>query len=63
MNLGTMYATLGVDTKGLVAANAAMSNFQKNTITQLSTLSQKFRTFGYLAGAAIIGKVTAAPAK
>jgi len=53
MNIGTMIATLGVDTKGLVAANAAMSNFQKNTLTSLSTLSQKFRTFGYLAGAAI----------
>ena len=60
MNLGTMYATLGVDTKGLVAANAAMSNFQKNTITKLSTLSQKFRTFGYLAGAAITLPIVAA---
>jgi len=53
MNIGTMIATLGVDTKGLVAANAAMTNFQKRTIASLNTMSQRFRTFGYLAGAAV----------
>jgi len=48
MNLGTMYATLGVNTAGLVAANSAMTNFQKNTITSLNMMSQRLRTFGYL---------------
>jgi len=48
MNIGTMYATLGVNTAGLVTANAAMTKFQKNTITSLNMMSQRLRTFGYL---------------
>ena len=53
MNIGTMTATLGVDSSGLVLANTAMTNFQKNTVTRLKTIGQGLRTYGYLASAAL----------
>jgi len=53
MNIGTLIATLGVDTSGLVTAQTAMLNFQKTTIASLNTTAQRFRTFGYLATAAV----------
>ena len=53
MNIGQLTVSLGVDTTGLMAANAAMTRFQRNTVTSLNTMSQRFRTFGYLATAAV----------
>ena len=46
MNIGALWITLGVDTKGLAAASTA-----------ISTLSQKLRTFGYLGTAAITAPI------
>jgi TP901 family phage tail tape measure protein len=48
-----MVAILGVDTTGLVQANTAMLTFEKRVTTSLNTMSQRFRTFGYLATAAV----------
>jgi len=60
MNLGQLTVTLGVDTRGLIAAQTAMQNWQKQTTTSLNNMSQRFRTFGYLASAAITLPIIAA---
>jgi TP901 family phage tail tape measure protein len=53
MNIGTMIATLGVDVRGLATAQVAMTRFEKNTVTSLNAMAQRFRTFGYLASVAL----------
>ncbi len=53
MNIGVLTVTLGCDTSGLARASAAMKTFEKNTVTSLNTMSQKLRTFGYLASATL----------
>jgi len=60
MNIGTLTITLGVDASGLVGANAAMNTFSKNAVTSLNTMSQRMRTFGYLASATITYPIVAA---
>jgi len=53
MDLGTLTVSLVADTKGLMAAQMAMGSFSKQTIASINTVSQRFRTFGYLATAAL----------
>jgi hypothetical protein len=60
MNIGTLTATLGVDTSGLLAAQVAMTRFEKTTVASLNTISQRFRTFGYLATMALTAPIVAA---
>jgi len=57
IHLGSMVATLGVDTTGLMRANVAMQTWSKKTTTSLNSMSQRFRTFGYLASAAITAPI------
>ena len=52
MNIGTLLVTLRADTTQLMTAQAAMTGFQKSTIASINTMSQRMRTFGYLATAA-----------
>jgi len=53
MNIGQLIITLGADTTQLMAAQTAMHTFSKSTIASINTMSQRFRTFGYLATAAL----------
>ena len=53
MNIGTLTATLGIDATGLSAGNAAMQKFEATTTASIQRISQRFRTFGYLASAAV----------
>lgn len=57
MNIGTLTATLGVDTTGLVGAQAAMQKFEKSTNSSLSMMAQKMRTFGYLASVTLTAPI------
>ena len=53
MNIGTLVATLTVDTSGLMAAQGAMRTFEKTTISSMNAVSQKIRTVGYLTSAVL----------
>jgi TP901 family phage tail tape measure protein len=53
LNLGTLTVSLGVDVGGLAQARTAMLGFEKTATNSLNGISQKFRTFGYLASATI----------
>jgi TP901 family phage tail tape measure protein len=46
MNIGTLEATLGVDTAGLAQAQVAMQQFQKKAETSMNTVSQTFDKVG-----------------
>lgn len=64
INLGALTATLVANTanfdKGMTRAQETMANFGKSTSSTLSSTAQKFRTFGYLATAAVTVPIVAA---
>jgi len=60
MNIGTLTATLGVDTSGLYAAEAAVLRFQKVTTSHFAAVTTKWRTFGYMASVAMTAPLLAA---
>lgn len=60
MNIGTLTATLGVDTSGLFAAEAAVMRFQKVTTGHFAAITTKWRTFGYMASIAMTAPLLAA---
>ena len=45
MNIGSLVATLGVDTAGLTAAKAEMVSFQRSTIASVNKMNQGFQGF------------------
>ena len=51
--IGSLWATLGVDTAGMEEAGVAMRKFEAVSTDSLARISQRFRTFGYLASAVI----------
>jgi TP901 family phage tail tape measure protein len=53
MNLGTLTVTLGVDATALAGATTSMSK-------SINNISQKFRTFGYLASATVTAPIVMA---
>ena len=53
MNIGALTVTLGVDTSGLTLANTHLLSWEKKTTTTLNRMSQRWRTYGYLASAAL----------
>jgi TP901 family phage tail tape measure protein len=64
MNIGTLVVTFGADLKGLItatsAATAALRDFEKRSTVSINTISQRFRTFGYLASATLTYPIIAA---
>jgi TP901 family phage tail tape measure protein len=53
MNIGTLIVSMGIDASGLNQGMTAMQQFEKSITSSLNTTAQRFRTFGYLATAAI----------
>ena len=47
--LGDLKATITIDTSGLAGAQTKVANFGKDFTAKINTLSQRTRTFGYLA--------------
>lgn len=53
MNIGTLTASLGVNTAGLNRANVAMQNLQKTTLTAVNAMNASLQTVGATAASSI----------